>query len=192
MTVEYTDEQYDLIKASQAGDEKAMARLVESHASSVFAFLCHLSSDTVLAEDLAQETMLRCLQSLKYYEFRAPFRAWLFRIAVNLFRDHRRRMSVRRWTQSGLFDDEQFNLPSSDPGPHQQAEQQERSQHLYRALDQLSPQLRTVVILRDIQELSYEEIAQSLKWRMGTVKSRLFRARKELADIMRPFWEEQK
>ncbi len=190
MGMEYTDDQYELIKASQAGDSKAMASLLEAHAPSVYAFLCHLSNDSVLAEDLAQETMLRCLQSLKYYKFRAPFRAWLFRIAVNLFRDHRRRMTVRKYTRSGNFEDEQYHPPSTDPGPHLQAERNERKAVLQQALGELAPNLRMVIIMRDLQELSYEEIAQSLKWRMGTVKSRLFRARKELAEKMRPFWEE--
>ena len=87
----YTDEQHELIVAAQAGDENALARLVQLHASDVYRFLLHLCGNQALAEDLSQETFLRALPAIQKYEFRAPFRAWLFRIAVNLLRDDRRR-----------------------------------------------------------------------------------------------------
>jgi RNA polymerase sigma-70 factor, ECF subfamily len=190
--MEYADEQYELIKASQAGDQAAVSKLVSLHAPAVYGFLFHLCRDRVLSEDLAQETFLRALQALKKYQFRAPFRAWLFRIAVNLFRDDRRRSTVRKLIDSDVTDQENLHLVTMEPGPDAVLEQKERTSELYRALDQLPHSLRLVIVMRDLQEMSYSEISEALDWRPGTVKSRLFRARQELAELMRPFGEDQR
>jgi RNA polymerase sigma-70 factor (ECF subfamily) len=189
--MDYLDEQYDLIKASQAGDQAAIAELVSRHTQDVYGFLLYLCGDRHLAEDLSQETFLRALQALKKYEFRAPFRAWLFRIAVNLYRDERRRNTVRKPVDSDISDDETLHLHSPEPGPDALAERREGSRELHQALAKLPRSLRSLVIMRDLQEMSYAEISESLGWRMGTVKSRLFRARQELAKLLRPFREEQ-
>jgi RNA polymerase sigma-70 factor, ECF subfamily len=191
--MEYRDEQYDLIRAGQAGDEKAIAELVQSHAEAVKSMLTRLCGNRHVAEDLAQDTFVRALLALKHYEFRAPFRAWLYRIAMNLYRDYRRRRMVRTIVSS--YHDEKSGGENSIANPYpsdplQDLERRERHAHLYQALASLPESLRRVIILRDIQELSYEEIAQTLHWRLGTIKSRLFRARKELADLLSDFWEE--
>ncbi|MBN2356450.1 sigma-70 family RNA polymerase sigma factor [candidate division KSB1 bacterium] len=190
----YKDEYYDLIKASQRGDVKAAGKLVEAHAQAVHDFLFHLCGNRHLTEDLAQDTFLRALTALKHYQFRAPLRAWLFRIAINLYRDQRRRKIVRNIVSS-YHDNEQEaeNIVSntSVQTPHAELERKERFAHLYKAMQKLPESLRTVIIMRDLQELSYEEITQVLHWRLGTVKSRLFRARKELAELLSDFWEEK-
>lgn len=192
--MDFQDDHYDLIKASQQGDMKAVAKLVEAHAQAVHDFLYHLCGNRHLCEDLAQDTFLRALSALENYQFRAPFRAWLFRIALNLYRDHRRRKMVRKIISSYHDDeDEGENLISSAAvaSPHTELENRERLEHLHKQLQKLPESLRTVLILRDLQEWSYEEIAQALQWRLGTVKSRLFRARKELAELLSDYWEEK-
>jgi len=191
--MEYRDEQYELIKACQAGDEKAIAELVQSHADAVKSMLTRLCGNRHVAEDLTQDTLVRALLALKHYEFRAPFRAWLYRIAMNLYRDYRRRRMVRTIVFS--YHDEKSGGEDSivNPSPSDPLEDLERSERhaqLYQALALLPESLRRVIILRDIQELSYEEIAQTLHWRLGTVKSRLFRARKELAGHLSVYMEE--
>ncbi len=187
----YTDEQHELIVAAQAGDESALARLVQLHASDVYRFLLHLCGNQALAEDLSQETFLRALPAIQKYEFRAPFRAWLFRIAVNLLRDDRRRVAVRKLLGSDISDDDYLHLTSADPPPDTLAEKEEFRRELNQALNELPLALRTVVVMRDLEEMSYVEISQALGWRLGTVKSRLFRARQELAALLRPYWEDQ-
>lgn len=188
--MDYFDEHYELIRAAQKGDRSAVARLVSIHTQELFSFLLYLCGNRTMAEDLTQETFLRALQALKNYQFRAPFRAWLFRIAVNLHRDERRRHLVRKPVEHDVSDEESMHLYTSDPGPDAVAEHNEQVQALYSALALLPPALRTVIIMRDLQELSYIEIGDALGWRPGTVKSRLFRARKELAARLQPLWEE--
>lgn len=188
--MDFQDDQQELIEASQAGDQRATAALIGMHTAAVYGLLCHLCRNRVQAEDLAQETFLRALQSLGKYQFRAPFRAWLFRIAVNLYRDQRRRSAVRKIVTPDVADEETLHLRSSEAGPDALTEKQERINQVYQALARLPDDLRLVVTMRDLQEMSYSEISQVLNWRLGTVKSRLFRARQELADLIRPYWEE--
>ena len=187
----YVDD-LDLIKASQAGDNQAMARFINLHAAAVHGFIMSIIGDRSLVQDLAQDTFLRALLAIKKYEFRAPFRSWLFRIAMNLCRDHMRKRKVRTIISSYQQSDRQEDIEFRDPqlDALQLAVQNERNQALYRALQQLPDALRKVVVLRDLQEYSYEEIAQLLHWNPGTVKSRLFRARRELAQLMELYLED--
>ena len=135
------------------------------------------------------------INGIENYEFRAPFKSWLLRIAVNLCRDYMRRKKVRRiilpFTENDeQVDDAQFMDNTQNPG--NDLFKKERIQHLYKAIAKLPQNLKEVLVLRDIQELSYEEIAESLKWQLGTVKSRLFRARNELYKTLSPLWEDLK
>jgi len=183
------DDHDKLVAAGKTGDLDAQTKLVEFYSTQVQNLIFSILRDANVVEDLAQETFIRMIQSLPGYESRAPFKAWLFRIAVNLCRDHLRKKKVRRIMhrfevdpESGeeqQFTDDQLN-------PLQNAEQSEQMKLIKRALDKIPDASRTVFILREIEQLSYEEIAQTLSWRLGTVKSRLFRARKELAEILGP------
>ena len=92
---------------------------------------------------------------------------------------------------SNIADDDYLHITSPDPPPDEQAEKEERLRELYQALEKLPLALRTVVVMRDLEEMSYLEISKALGWRLGTVKSRLFRARQELAALLRPYWEDQ-
>jgi len=184
---------HDLVKASQSGDEQAMTQLIAVHAGPVHGFILSLIGDRTIVEDIAQETFLRAFLSIKKYEHRAPFRSWLFRIALNLCRDHLRKRKVRTIVssfQQNIHKEEETEFPDPQPDVLQQVVQKEQRQALYAALQQLPESLRKVIVLRDLQEYSYEEIAQLLQWRMGTVKSRLFRARKALADLLKSYYED--
>ena len=182
----------DLIKASQAGDNQAMARLINLHAGAVHGFILSMIGDRTLVQDLAQETFLRALLAIKKYEFRAPFRSWLFRIAMNLCRDHLRKRKVRTIISSYQHTDGEEDKEFSDPqlDALQLTLQNERNQAIYGALQRLPDALRKVIVLRDLQEYSYEEIGQLLHWNLGTVKSRLYRARRELAKLLEPYLED--
>jgi RNA polymerase sigma-70 factor, ECF subfamily len=175
------NEHSELVIAAQRGDAKAIEQVIELYAGHVNGLIYSIVGFRDVAQDLAQETFIKMLHALPHYEFRAPFRTWLFRIAVNQCRDHLRKKRVR--SIMTFFDDNtySYDIPDRDPSPQANLEKQETMDQIMHELAHLPLSLRTVLILRDIQELTYEEIAQTLKWRMGTIKSRLFRARKELA-----------
>jgi RNA polymerase sigma factor (sigma-70 family) len=183
---------HDLVLASQAGDEAALTKLIDLHAEAVQGFIFALLGDRNLVEDLAQDTFLRAFLAIKKYEFRAPFRSWLFRIAINLCRDQLRKRKVRKIMGSfhTAADEEETEYLDPQPDALENLEHKERSELVHEALAKLPDPLRQVLILRDLQEYSYEEMAQLLGWRMGTIKSRLFRARKELGQLLKSYMEE--
>ena len=187
------DRNSDLIIASKAGDAKAMEQLIKIHAEAVHSLIYSILGNHALVEDLAQETFLRALMAIKDYEFKAPFRSWLFRIAVNLCRDHFRRTKVRQIVSSFHWHEEagrEHIFIDHSQNPLKSLEQKENTAYVHRAIAKLAPSLRIVLILRDIQDMTYEEISKTLNWRLGTVKTRIFRARRQLAEILRPYWEE--
>jgi len=193
--VTYQDENYRLIVAGKNGDNDALTKLIQSHSELVHSVIYSILGNRDIVQDIAQETFLRMISAIDHYEFKAPFRAWLIRIAVNLCRDHMRRKKVRRIITGFQRSDEQQQereFIDKSQNPHKDLIVQERMEHLQSALLKLPSQLRIVFVLRDIQDLSYDEIAGTLNWRLGTVKSRLFRARKELAKILSPYREDFK
>src|SRR3990172_1916379 len=188
------DENYALIIAGKNGDKKALSELVECYSETVHSVIYSIVGNKDYVEDLAQETFLKMIVALPAFEFRAPFKSWLVRVAVNLCRDHLRRKKVRRIMLPFLeqeFQDKSWQYADAEQNPARDVLRKERNHHLQQALKQLSGNLRNVFILRDIQDFSYEEIAHALNWRPGTVKSRLFRARAELAKILGPMWEKE-
>ena len=185
----------ELIHACKRGDQTALTTLIDRYSELVHSYVMAITGDREVVEDLAQEAFLKMLSALPNYEFRAPFRAWFMRIVVNLCRDHLRRRKVRKIITFFRDDQNQFNGPAfidSSPNPWQELIKKERLELLRQAIVKLPPALREVVILRDVEELSYEEIAEVLDWKMGTIKSRLFRARNRLAELLTPAWEEIK
>ncbi len=182
-----------LIKAGKNGDNKAMTALINMYASSVHNLIYSIIHDASIAEDLSQETFVRMFLSLGKYEFRAPFRSWLFRIAVNLCRDHMRKKKVRRIITRFHVDEEsgeEQTFVDDDQDTAALIHNSERMQLITAALDKLPESSRLVFVLREIKDLSYEEIAETLHWKIGTVKSRLFRARRQLAELLGPNLEE--
>jgi len=177
------DENLELIVAAKNGDKQALSELININAESVHSFIYSIVGNWQLVEDLAQETFLRMINAIKDYEFRAPFRSWLFRIAVNLCRDHFRRKKVRNIMSSIIYDsnEEELSLVDETQNPARDLDSKETIIKIEQAMNSLPESLRLVFVLRDIQEFTYEEIAKTLKWSLGTVKSRLFRARKEIA-----------
>ncbi len=186
------DESYELIKASQAGDTKAMEKLIKLYAEAVHSLIYSILGNRDIVEDIAQETFLKMLLAIENYEFRAPFRSWLFRIAVNLCRDYMRRSRVRQIVTyfQRQEDNQEEIFIDREQNPLADLEKKENLEYLRQGIAKLPVSLRTVIVLRDVQDLTYEEIAKTLHWQMGTVKSRLFRARQELVKLLNPYTEE--
>jgi len=187
------EELYRLIMAGKSGDRSAMSQLVTMFSAPVHNLIFSIIRDGVVVEDLAQETFVRMLMSIEKYEFRAPFRSWIFRIAVNLCRDHMRKKKVRRIITRFQIDNEtgeEQTFIDKDQDSTENVQNSERMLMIRQALDKISESSRIVFELRELKDLSYDEIADTLGWKIGTVKSRLFRARRELAELLSPHLEE--
>jgi RNA polymerase sigma-70 factor (ECF subfamily) len=174
----------------KAGDALAFNRLVEERHGDIYALLYRLTEDPEEARDLTQETFLQAFRHLANFRGDADLRTWLYRIAVNQARNRWRWWKRRRRDRTVSLDapvSEEFDAPLSaalqgDPGldPERQALARERELALHAALKSLSRPYREVIVLRDIEGLSYEEVAATLDLNVGTVKSRLNRGRTEL------------
>ncbi|HZS13748.1 MAG TPA: sigma-70 family RNA polymerase sigma factor [Candidatus Dormibacteraeota bacterium] len=173
-----------LLDQARHGDSGAFTALVERYQDELYTMALRLLGTPADAADVVQETFLRAYMNLPRLRH-ASVRAWLFRVAVNASRDVQRR-AVRRPADSLEQDDGKvLELPSQEMGPEAAAEAKERAEAIRAAVMQLPLDYRVAVVLRDVNDLSYEEIAEALRVPLGTVKSRLSRARLQLADALR-------
>ena len=180
-----------LIERCLHGDQAAWEAIVRLHRRKVFNIAYKFVGRHDQAEDLTQDVFLKLYKSLETFDRRANFQTWLVSVSRNLCIDHYR--SVRKEREVVNRDVDPADLTPSAPERSAQAELEQRDRvHLLRkALDKLPPSLRTAVMLRDIQELSYHEIAERLALPEGTVKSRINRGRSELARQYRRLRDQQ-
>ena len=175
------DESARVIEAQQ-GSEEAFTTLVEAYHSHVYNLCYRMLGEPESAEDAAQETFLRAYQHLQRYDRNRPFATWLLSIAAHYCIDRLRR---RRYLFSSLDDDQEWGtteLPDVDaPNPEDVTIQRERSRQMQVAIGKLSPTDRAAIVLRYWHDCSEAEIADSLDLSVSAVKSRLHRARRELA-----------
>ena len=189
-----TEEQVrDLVYRARHGESAAFEALVKHYQSRIYNHIARMVQDPSEAEDLAQETFVRAYQALSHFRGEASFQTWLYRIASNLAIDASRRRKRRQWQTLSLdepLDDEESPLArdladASARTPGETAESSSLRDQVWSAIAELSEKLRPVVVLYDLQGLSYEEIAGILGCPLGTVKSRLFNARCQLRDKLR-------
>ena len=180
-----------LIERCLRGDQSAWDAIVGLYWRKVFNIAYKFVGRHDEAEDLAQDVFLKIFKALHTFDRRANFQTWLISISRNLCIDHSR--SVRREHDAVTHDIDVVTLaqPSTIDSPHAMLERRDRVALLRAALDKLAPSLRTAVMLRDIQELSYQEIAERLDVPEGTVKSRINRGRNELARQIARLREQQ-
>jgi RNA polymerase sigma factor (sigma-70 family) len=174
-----------LIRRCLAGDQLAWEAIVRQYRRKVFNVAYKFVGKHDEAEDLTQDIFLKIFKSLDTFDRRANFQTWLISVSRNLCIDHYR--SVRKERETIDRDVDTAELASVSPGPSQMAalEQRDRVELLRQALASLPKTLRTAVLMRDLQELSYHEIAHELRLPEGTVKSRINRGRSELARQIR-------
>jgi RNA polymerase sigma-70 factor (ECF subfamily) len=173
-----------LVQRCAASDDQACAELVAEHQRMVIQLAINLLGDRDEALDLSQEVFLRVFRTIHRFRGQSSLRTWIYRIAVNQARN-RHRFWRRRHRDAQVSLDEHMaahgELPSSgEAGPDRVLAQKELALRLQRALDRLPFDQRTAIVLREVDGLSYEEIAFSLGVAIGTVKSRLTRARQTL------------
>jgi len=176
----YTDER--LMSLFQAGDENAYIVLVNRYKDKLINFIYHYLKDSESAEDVVQETMIKLYQKKHYYKEIAKFSTWLYTIAKNLANTELRKRKNRKTTLLSQFsnDDKTYEIPSDDLEIGQQVQTDVVNEIIKDAVNQLSEKFKIVIILRDIQEISYEEISEIIGVPIGTVKSRINRARLQL------------
>jgi len=168
-----------LVTRAQAGDPAAFAEIVKRHQRQVYRLAYGLTRNAGDADDLAQETFVRAYQALSRFRVGEPLQPWLSRIAVNLcyslFRRRKRRpeTSIEPLVEAG-------HQWAGGKDPADETADRERARHMSEAFAGLSPEHQAVLTLRAVQDLSYEEIATALEIPVGTVMSRLSRARSEL------------
>jgi RNA polymerase sigma-70 factor (ECF subfamily) len=170
-----------VIERCLKGDQSAWDVIVSLYWRKVFNIAYKFVGRHDEAEDLAQDIFLKLFKSLRTFDRRANFSTWLISVSRNLCIDHYRSTRREHDLVSHDVDTSTVPQPSTSESPHMILERRDRVSLLRAALDKLAPSLRTAVILRDIQELSYQEIAQQLGVPEGTVKSRINRGRTELA-----------
>jgi RNA polymerase sigma factor (sigma-70 family) len=180
-----------LIERCLDGDQAAWEEIVRLHRRKVFNIAYKFVGRHDQAEDLTQEVFLKLYKSLDTFDRRANFQTWLISVSRNLCIDHYRSVRKEREVVNREIDPAELTPPSNERSAQSVLEQRDRVHLLRRALDKLPPALRTAVLLRDIQELSYQEIAQRLALPEGTVKSRINRGRTELARQFRRLREQQ-
>ena len=183
----YTDE--ELIARFQEGDEQAYTELVNRYRDKLITFVYRFVNEFEKAEDIVQDTMLKLYTHKHYYRKIAKFSTWIYTIAGNLAKTELRKRGTRkeiRISQMGP-EDRDYELPSIAPDTDEVAQSEFIEKKIQAAIQKLPLHFRTVTILRDIQELSYEEISKIVDVPLGTVKSRINRARiqlqKELIDL---------
>ena len=182
-----------LVRRCRHGDAAAWEELVGSYHRRIYNLCYRFTSSADDAEDLTQEVFIKIYRSLDQYEtHKGAFLPWLTTLTRNLLVDHFRRSKQERLTDSmdaTQTDDEAGptladRLADSGPAPDAGLQTQERQKMVQAALQKLSPELREAVILRDLQDMDYRDIAQVLKVPEGTVKSRINRGRTELGRLL--------
>lgn len=178
------DEEQALIRRVQSGDAAAFEPLLTAYEKGVYNLCLRMVRNPADAEDLAQETFLKAYRGIAGYRGESKFSVWLYRIASNLCLDFLRQQK-RRPTAPLTVEDEDGDMRETELAdgrlqPERLLEQKLTGDSLRRGLDALPPEFRQVLLLRELQELSYEEIGGILGLESGTVKSRIFRARKKL------------
>jgi RNA polymerase sigma-70 factor (ECF subfamily) len=183
----------ELIAAIRRGDADAFDRVAREHAPRLFRLALRLSGRREDAEDLVQETLVRALPALRRFEGRAKLSTYLVRALGNLWKNRlrsRQRSRIVDWFRGREVDDAGDPLeslaPAVDvPSAEERMEARDRAELVREAVERIEPGRRWTLLLREVEELSYEEIAEITGVRVGTVRSRLSRAREDLRDLLK-------
>jgi RNA polymerase sigma-70 factor (ECF subfamily) len=180
-----------LVRRCQQGDEEAFTRIVERYQTRVVGLAYSVVRNPDDAMDVAQEAFLKVHRNLRGFRGKSSFYTWLYRVTVNLAIDRDRKRKRRRLESLEAIQERSTEaggpvFPDEGPSPKEVAADGELEELVNEAIDSLSPRHRTVVLLRDVQGLSYQEIAEVVGCSLGTVMSRLHYARQKLKEKLRP------
>lgn len=177
------DDDFPIIEKFKQGDERAFTELIQKHKDKVRNLVFLTLGDVDYVDDISQDVFINVYHKLKEFRFESKFTTWLYRITVNKCRDYLRKKKVRSifvpiddndYEKRGKTDNDNFDLQKI----------------VQKAILKLPDKLKTPLILRDIDGYSYQEIAEKLECEVGTIKSRIFRARETLKIILEPYKDE--
>lgn len=178
----------ELVEKAKRGDQEAFAQLVLDNQNRVYSLALRLSGDREEAADLAQEAFVKAWQGLSAFQGESSFSTWVYRLTTNVCIDHLRKKKRREAVEPSVSLDDENNSwaePSTwEQDPQRLLEQSERGKALARAIDRLPDWQREALVLRELSGLSYQEIGEKLDIDIGTVKSRIARARLNLRKIL--------
>lgn len=170
------DDDAMVVAAARTGDPIARETLVRRWTEPVYRFAYRMLLNEADARDAAQETLVKVLRNLDQFDMVRPFSTWVFGIARNTCIDEHRRRGRKSWEEPG-------DVPDLAPSPLQEATQAQRAAHVSRAMAELPPMYREVLVMYHFEHLKYVEIAEVLGVPLGTVMNRIFRARQRLRDL---------
>jgi len=177
------DDDYSIIRQFVDGDKSAFQILVKRHKEKVRNIIYITMNNSALVDDIAQDVFITVYRNLKHFRYESQFTTWLYRITVNRCKDYLRKMNVRKIFSPIEEGSElsEYSIP---------VENNDISRIVMDAISKLPVKLRMPLILKDIEGFSYQEISESLNCEMGTVKSRIFRGREKLKEILQPLEKE--
>ncbi len=185
----------DLVKRCQAGDTRAFDVLVNRYRGKVYAMTYHMIQNETEAWDLAQEAFIKAWRAMPNFKLDSAFYTWLYRITHNVTYDWLRKKKIQG---DGEFDDSHTDHPVAagaeavarhEPAPDAALRNVELGARIHSAIAKLSPEHKQVILLREVEGMAYEEIAEIIPCTLGTVMSRLFYARKKLQEMLKDTYE---
>ena len=184
----------DLVRQAQAGDTEAFDRLVSRSRTRIFGMIYNMVHNEQDAWDLAQDSFLKAWKSIARFRGQSSFYTWMYRIVMNVTIDWLRKKQVKGAefddaVQLKEIDPASRTVPHAGPLPHEGMQHREIRDRIDAAIAQLSPEHRAVILMKEIEDMQYHEIAESLGCSIGTVMSRLFYARKKLQNLLRDVYE---
>jgi len=175
-----------LIMLFQGGDHSVYRYLVERYQEKIRNLIFSIFSDSDIVDDLAQEVFIKVFEALPKFRFESSFYTWVYRIAVNKSRDEMRRRKVKRFfTFQSIESSSKMNIENI---VSETFDDENTAEVLEKALEQIPEKFRLPIILKDVDGMSYDEIAETLNCEVGTVKSRLSRGRTMLKEILKPIF----
>ncbi|MFN2507695.1 MAG: RNA polymerase sigma factor [Chthoniobacterales bacterium] len=186
----------DLVQQCQAGETEAFDQLVGRYRTRVFGMIYNMVHSEQDAWDLAQESFVKAWKSIGRFRGQSSFYTWIYRIVMNVTIDWLRKKQVKGTgtefndaVQLREIDPASRTVPKADALPHERMQHVEIRQRIEQAIAQLSPEHRAVILMKEIEDMQYHEIAEALGCSIGTVMSRLFYARKKLQNLLRDVYE---
>lgn len=191
MSVLASDSENVLVKRSKQGDVAAFEELIAAYQKKVLNLAFRMLGNSADAEDAAQDIFVRVFKAIPNFNEESKFSTWLYKVSTNVCLDllrRRKRQNVNNTVSINQYssDEEEYELPVEDkaPTPYEQAQKSEAMRALERALDQLGEEQKAVIVMRDINGLAYEEIAEAMNCSLGTIKSRINRSRLALRKLL--------
>ncbi|MBE6992168.1 MAG: sigma-70 family RNA polymerase sigma factor [Ruminococcaceae bacterium] len=177
-----------LVRLAKKGDTDAFEQLVEMHSDRIYSIALRMVGNPTDAEDLAQEAFLRIWRGLEGFNMDSKFSTWAYRLTTNVcidfLRKEKKNNNVSLFTEDDDGEESELEIADERYSPQQKLEQDQLRQTVDRAMNSLDPQYRQILTLRELGGLSYDEIAQQLGLKEGTVKSRIARAREQMRKLL--------